>query len=85
MLKFIALKDTNNGMVYQWRAVAPGHDEVVKDVPKPLWKKEKDWTEEEIKGFLGLDEVSDPVEEIEQEAEEKPSSPLFKFSTGGTV
>lgn len=85
MLKFIALKDNNNGVVYQWRAVAPGHEEVVKDVPKALWKKEKDWTEDEIRGFLGLDSEPDPVDEPEQEIEDKPSSPLFKFPTGGTV
>jgi len=51
MTKFTPLIDGNNKTVLQWTMTTPT-GEVVKSVPRSLWKVESDWSEEELHSFF---------------------------------
>lgn len=74
MTKYISLKDTNTKEVLQWRAVKEDGTEVVKDVPKAMWKRERDWSKEEIAKFLGITEAPEKTAEPQDVLEARVSS-----------
>ncbi len=45
---FRAIKDTNTGEVYDWYKLNEDGTESHFNVPSSMWKREQDWTQEEI-------------------------------------
>lgn len=74
MSRFIPLIDSNNKTVLQWTMIDSHGVEVVKSVPKAMWKLQKDWSEQEINAFFDKEqpivENSSPEEDLEDRVEE---------------
>jgi hypothetical protein len=64
MTKFIPLVDSNTKNVLQWTMINDSGEEVVKSIPKKLWKLEKDWAEEELSNLFDSKEA-EPEPELE--------------------
>ncbi len=45
---FRTIKDTNTGYVYDWYKLNEDGTESHFNVPSTMWKREQDWTQEEI-------------------------------------
>jgi len=61
---FRANKDTNTGVVYDWVKKQEDGSEVWVNISAERWKKEQDWTSEEIENlFSGTvnDQITDAV------------------------
>jgi hypothetical protein len=73
MTKFTPLVDSNTKNVLQWTMTSDSGEELVKSIPKKLWKLEKDWSEEELNNLFDSKEVvllQEPkIEEPESEPE----------------
>lgn len=54
MTKFTPLIDGNNKTVLQWTMTTSSGEEVVKSVPRSLWKIESAWSEQEIHDFFSV-------------------------------
>lgn len=76
---FRAIKDTNTGFVYDWIKTLADGTELSVNIPSSMWKREQDWTNEEIEGLFSVpvqDEITDSVTihfeeaELEEKAEE---------------
>jgi hypothetical protein len=76
---FKAFKDTNTGEVYDWVKINEDGTSISVNVPAHLWKKEKDWTEEEIEALFSGSNVA-PIEVAPVEVptnEAAPEDPSF--------
>jgi hypothetical protein len=73
MTKFTPLIDGNNKTVLQWTMTTSSGEEVVKSVPRNLWRTESAWSEKEIHDFFDLSnlvvEKEDTKVEILEESE----------------
>jgi hypothetical protein len=49
---FRSIKDTNTGVVYDWIKKQEDGSEVSVNIPPELWKREQDWTNEEIEALF---------------------------------
>jgi hypothetical protein len=76
---FRAIKDTNTGFVYDWVKTLGDGTELSVNIPSSMWKREQDWTNEEIEALFSVpvqDEITDSVTihfekaEPEEKAEE---------------
>jgi len=58
---FRAIKDTNTGVVYDWIKTDENGNETSVNLPRELWKKEQDWTNEEIEALFSGNQITDSV------------------------
>jgi hypothetical protein len=66
---FKAIKDTNTGFVYDWVKKTEDGTIISVNIPSSNWKREQDWTTEEIDALFSVDtqkQTSAPVEVKEQ-------------------
>lgn len=49
---FRAQKDTNTGVVYDWVKIDSDGTETWVNIPEDMWKREQDWTNEEIESLF---------------------------------
>jgi hypothetical protein len=63
MTKFVPLVDTNNKTVLQWTMVQDNGFEIVKDIPKELWKLQSEWSEDDLHSLFSVDIVETVQEE----------------------
>jgi hypothetical protein len=73
MTRFIPLIDNNNKTVLQWTMIDSNGVEIVKSIPKTLWKIEADWSEDEIRNLfntLQTTETANIEEVVLEEVEE---------------
>lgn len=49
---FRAIKDTNTGVVYEWVKTDSEGVETWINIPSENWKKEQEWTNEEIEALF---------------------------------
>jgi hypothetical protein len=57
---FRAIKDTNTGAVYDWYKINEDGTESHFNVPRGMWKREQDWTQEEIDALFDNVKTKDP-------------------------
>lgn len=73
---FRANKDTNTGVVYDWVKKQEDGSEVWVNVSAEYWKREQDWTREEIENlFSGA--VNDQITDSAVTEEPVPSEPTL--------
>jgi hypothetical protein len=75
MTRFIPLIDNNNKTVLQWTMIDSNGVEIVKSIPKTLWKIEADWSEDEIRNLFNTLQTTETataqeVVEVLKEVEE---------------
>lgn len=61
---FTAIKDTNTGVVYDWYMKNEDGTEVHVSVPRESWKKEQDWSTEEIAALFVNSDKKPEIESI---------------------
>jgi hypothetical protein len=71
---FRAIKDTNTGVVYDWVKKQEDGSEVSVNIPAELWKREQDWTSEEIAALFSAPVVASTQVPTNEAAPEDPSS-----------
>ena len=49
---FRSIKDTNTGVVYDWVKTDADGTETWVNIPSEMWKREQDWTNEEIEALF---------------------------------
>jgi hypothetical protein len=52
---FKAIKDTNTGFVYDWVKKTEDGTLISVNIPRSNWKREQDWTTEEIDALFSVD------------------------------
>ena len=90
MTRFIPLVDKNTKVVYEWTKVAEDGSEERVTLFREQWKRESDWTVEQLNALfkteVAIEESNTEVEEPEMfEEEALEDTPVFirDFSTPG--
>lgn len=83
MTRFIPLVDKNTKVVYEWTKVEEDGSEERVTLFREQWKRESDWTVEQLSALFNTEEAVEEPEMFEEEALE--DAPLFSrdFSTPG--
>lgn len=80
---FKSIKDTNTGVVYDWIKKLEDGTEISVNLPETMWKREQDWTHDEIEALffsssspskedtVELDTIVDDEEVLNDEEEDK--------------
>lgn len=78
---FKAIKDTNTGVVYDWVNELSDGTTISVNIPSNNWKKEQEWTKEEIENLFSLttntaEAPTKPTPSVEVDKSEEEVAPI---------